>query len=372
MAMSRETDSTQPRKPFCPLPTDEEFLAAFSRTLIEAVLVVEPSSRLVRYWNGGAERLFDYPAAEMLEHSAERLFTDGGAFDRLYQMVIREISKNGMWQGQWEFRRRNGSSFTAEVVGTLLPVDSGSYLTLVTRERRDGHEQKAMTEQLRESEHMAAIGTAAAMLAHEIKNPLNGISTTVQLLERSLTKGSPTKEGMMAAVRDLENEIGRVQALLGDFQTISLPQRLNLQPVDLAQIAREVTTDAIEECKNRKIDILVEIAGDLPRVEGDPEKLKQALLNLVKNSCEAMPNGGTLTLKGYVCDHEVCVDITDTGEGIPEGLQIFDLFTSTKPGGTGLGLVIVQQTILAHGGSVTFSSEPGRGTTFHLRLRSKT
>jgi PAS domain S-box-containing protein len=368
--MSQDSVRTPRRKPFCPLPVNEEFLDAFCKTLLEGVLVIDPSSRVIVYWNLGAERLFGYRAAEMLEQPADRCFPDGAAFDRLYELIIPEISKNNIWQGQWEFRHRTGSCFTAEVTATLLASQSGSYLSLVTREPPDGSERPAMKDQLRQSEHMAAIGTAAAMLAHEIKNPLNGISTTVQLLERSLTKTPPTKEAMMGAVRDLENEIGRLQALLGDFQTISLPPRLNLQPVDVAQIAREITAVAIEECKNRKIDMSVEVPGDLPRVEADPERLKQALVNLVKNSCEAMPKGGTLTLKGYVCNHELCVDVTDTGEGIPEGLQIFDLFTSTKAGGTGLGLVIVQQTILAHGGSVTFSSQPGKGTTFRLRLRT--
>jgi signal transduction histidine kinase len=235
-------------------------------------------------------------------------------------------------------------------------------------ELRDQTEQKATTEHLREREYMAALGRAAAILAHEIKNPLNGISTTVQLLERSLAKAEPTREAMMASVRDLKNEIGRLQALLGDFQTISVPQRLNLQPVDLGQLAREITAAALEECKNRKIEMMAEIAADLPSIEADPDKLQQALRNLIKNGCEAMPKGGTLTLRGYACDHEICLDITDSGEGVPEGMQIFDLFASTKPGAAGIGLLIVQQTVLAHGGSIAFSSQPGKGTTFSLRL----
>jgi signal transduction histidine kinase len=231
-----------------------------------------------------------------------------------------------------------------------------------------GTEQKAGPDQLREKEYIAAIGTAAAMLAHEVKNPLNGISTTVQLLERSLKKGEPSKEALTATVRDLQNEVDRLQALLGDFESISAPQRLSFAPLDLGELAREITTVAIEECKSRKVEMIAEVRGELPSVEGDRDKLKDALRNLIKSGCEAMPKGGTLTLKAYARDHEVCLEVRDTGDGIPEGLQIFDLFTSTKPGRAGLALVTVQQIILAHGGSITYSSQQGKGTTFRLLL----
>ncbi|MGH7826286.1 MAG: two-component system sensor histidine kinase NtrB [Candidatus Binatia bacterium] len=398
--MSRETTPKIPAKTFCPLPSDEKFLTTLSEGLIEAVFLVEPGLRSVAYFNAGAEALFGYPAAEIVEQTTERLFTVRSSFERLYQLAVSEINQNGFWRGEWEYRRRGGGHFTAATTATLVRRDAGSYLTLVVREISNRKEtedvvhhvnrhvaervtettaevvsptQKIENKEAQREEiariHMAAIGAAAAMLAHEIKNPLNGISTTVQLLQRSLSKTEPTKERMLAAVRDLENEICRLQALLGDFQTISAPQRLSLRSVDLAQLLREVKALTIEECKKNKIEVRVDSEADLPLVEGDPDRLKQALLNLIKNGCEAMPKGGALTLKGYVSGKQICLDVTDTGEGIPEGMQIFDLFTSTKPGGTGLGLVIVQQIILAHGGGVSFSSEPGKGTTFQLTFR---
>jgi signal transduction histidine kinase len=106
----------------------------------------------------------------------------------------------------------------------------------------------------------------------------------------------------------------------------------------------------------------------LPRIQGDANKLKQAFLNLVKNSCEAMRSGGTLTAKAYADEEGVRVEIIDTGEGIPEGLDVFQPFRSTKADGTGLGLVIVRQLILAHNGSIYYSSQPGRYTAFRVIL----
>jgi PAS domain S-box-containing protein len=367
--MSRKSVRKSSPEPFCPLPLDEKFLACLCKGLSESVFVVELPARVVVYWNASAETLFGYPVVDIVQQTAARLFTERFSFERLYEVALPEINRNGFWRGEWEYRRRDDSRFAAEATGTLLRAGADTYMTLVVREIIEDAEPRATREQLREKEHMVAIGTAAAMLAHEIKNPLNGISTTVQLLERSLDKAPPTQQTMTATVRDLKGEIGRLQALLGDFQTISLPQRLNLQPVGLAQMIRELTTSAGDECRKSKIEMLVECALDLPSVDADADKLKHALLNLITNSCEAMPRGGTVTLRAYVCGDEVCLDVIDTGEGIPEGLQIFDLFASTKPRGTGLGLVIVKQIILAHGGTITFSSEPGKGTTFRVKLR---
>jgi signal transduction histidine kinase len=111
-----------------------------------------------------------------------------------------------------------------------------------------------------------------------------------------------------------------------------------------------------------------ECSPDLPPIRGDGAKLKQALLNLFKNAVEAMPYGGTLSVKGYLSGGAICIDISDTGMGIPDDLNVFDLFSSTKPHGTGLGLFIVQQIILAHDGVVSYASTVGKGTTFHLTL----
>jgi signal transduction histidine kinase len=103
-------------------------------------------------------------------------------------------------------------------------------------------------------------------------------------------------------------------------------------------------------------------------VPANAEKLKQVLLNLCKNAFEAMPDGGTLTLRGRRTDGRVSLEIEDTGAGIPKGIDIFELFTTTKSHGTGLGLAIVRQIIGAHGGTITYSSQPGKGTTFRLSL----
>jgi signal transduction histidine kinase len=219
-----------------------------------------------------------------------------------------------------------------------------------------------------EREQMAAIGTAAALLTHQIKNPLNGISTTIQLLDRTLRKGTqPTVESLTSAVQDLQNEIEQLQALLRDFENISHPPQLNIQPVDLAQLARDSAAAVETECKKNRVEVTVECGSDL-HLQGDPERLKVAFVHLVSNGCQAMPSGGRLTIRCYRCGPDVCVDVADSGQVIPCDLKILDLFTSAKSGATGLGLVMVQQIVLAHEGSMTYSSTEGKGTTFTVRL----
>jgi PAS domain S-box-containing protein len=350
----------------CPPPLDEKFLIALCNGLVEAVFVIEIESRCIVHWNKGAEALFKYRIDEMLRETADRLFADPSAADRYYGAAVHETEAKGFWRGEWEYRRRDGSRFIGEASATLLRTGGKRYMTVVVREST---EQRRIRERLKDKEHMAAVGTATAMLAHEIKNPLNGMSTTVQLLERSLRNDSPpSKEIMIDTVQDLKNEIGRLQSLLADFQAISHPQRLNFQPVELAQLMRELTSLVVPESPKQKIRIVEDYAADLPLVHADPDKLKQAFINLIKNACEAMPNGGALTTKAYHTGEDVTVEIIDTGQGIPPGLDIFQLFSSTKSDGTGLGLVIVRQIILAHNGSIEYSSEPGAGTTFRVTL----
>jgi signal transduction histidine kinase len=235
--------------------------------------------------------------------------------------------------------------------------------------RAEMAERERAEQKLRESERLATIGTTAAKLAHEIGNPLNGMATTIQLLERHLTKHQETTDDVqIEIVHDLKHETHRLQSLLQELRALAHPHHLDFQRTDLTTLVAEVLR--LQESHYTECGIRIEqsFPVTLPSPLADKEKLSQALLNLCKNAAEAMPTGGTLTVCGSSLKGQVCLEIGDTGEGVPEGINIFEPFTTTKTDGTGLGLAIVQQIVAAHRGTITYTSKPGQGTTFTLQL----
>ena len=164
---------------------------------------------------------------------------------------------------------------------------------------------------------------------------------------------------------ELQREIQRLTTLLQDFRSLSRPQKLDLARIDLARLVEDVLTIQAAEFSEFHVEVKKEFPAAL-EVTIDEERIKQVLLNLFKNSVEAMPTGGTLTLRGYASGENICLEITDTGVGVPKGVDIFELFTTTKPMGTGVGLAVARQMISAHGGTITYVSEPNQGTTFFL------
>lgn len=235
--------------------------------------------------------------------------------------------------------------------------------------RTEMAERQNAEEKLRQSERLAAISVAAAKLAHEIGNPLNGMSTTVQILERYLSKRrSLADETLTSTLQDLKQEIDRLRSLLQGWRALARPQPLTMQPLSLPTVVAEVLRTQAFYYNEHGITLEQTFPPHLPRVIGDQEKLAQALLNLCKNAVEAMPQGGTLTIQGNTTGSQVSLAISDTGVGIPEDLNILEPFTTTKEAGTGLGLAIVQQIVTAHGGTLSYTSTPGQGTTFTLLL----
>lgn len=215
-----------------------------------------------------------------------------------------------------------------------------------------------------ERERLAAIGETAAVLAHEIANPLMAISLQLYMLERDLIETPERK--FVSIVKDVSAEVLRLKSLLKDFNQLSRWETYDLQPNSLAVLAQEILAIEAPNYTSKRIRVELQVERDLPMVLADHSKLKQALLNLFKNAEEAMPKGGTLTLRAYNSDDRATLEIRDTGIGIPRDLNIEEPFTTTKPDGTGLGLMIVRQIIARHHGFLSYTSEPGKGMSFFL------
>ncbi|HKB06848.1 MAG TPA: GAF domain-containing protein [Candidatus Polarisedimenticolia bacterium] len=220
------------------------------------------------------------------------------------------------------------------------------------------------------SERMAAVGTLASSLAHEVRNPLNSISLQLVLLSRRVARGGQGADGEIASlVETARREIDRLDMLVGDFLSLSSIDRVRLKEQDLWEVVREVLALLIPVASQKGLT-LAEGAGDsLPPLLLDREKIKQVLINLVRNAIEATSEGGSVTISARLSGDSVVLEVTDTGVGIEPGLDVFDFFTTTKRGGTGLGLPIARRILEAHGGSLTFESEPGLGTTFFVTFK---
>lgn len=316
----------------------------------------------------GTEQLLGYVAEDLDGIHFSRLFKTTPDDQRRWSAMLDSAKRQSTVREYDWVLRKDDSQLHVRVEIVALRDEAGAFSGYIGF-LRDDTEQKRIRDQLREKDHLASIGTATAMLAHEIRNPLNGMSTTVQYLERSLQNNfEPTKEMVINTLHDLKTEIGRLQALLAEFHVISQPHHMSSQTVELAELLRNVMPLAVPEFFNDAFHVVEDLDPKLPPVRGDRDKLKQVFLNIAKNAFEAMPDGGTLTVKSYSRGETISIEITDTGTGIPDGLNVFDLFKSTKAHGTGLGLAIARQIVLAHGGAIEYTSRVGAGTTFRVTL----
>jgi signal transduction histidine kinase len=208
----------------------------------------------------------------------------------------------------------------------------------------------------------------SAVLAHEIANPLNAISAAVHLIEQYFyEKEGPVDQTIVDLLRLVAGEINRLTLLLNEFRSLRLSS-LDLQPTSLATVVKRVLDLESIQAAPHRVHIEQAIPPGLPLIMADRAKLEQVVMNLCKNAIEAMRDGGTLSVRCFESEGQVCLDICDSGEGIPEGMEIFKLFVTHKPHGTGLGLMVVKGIVLAHGGTISYTNKPAGGTIFHLNF----
>jgi signal transduction histidine kinase len=208
----------------------------------------------------------------------------------------------------------------------------------------------------------------ATLFAHEVANSLNGILACLQLLNLKAQDQGFEDPELKSLVGSATEEIKRLGSLLKDFRAFAQPQNYDFEPIDLRKLIDAVIAEDKLIYDSAGVRLNFEFPDTLLRVTLDQEKIKQAILSICKNAVEAMPSGGVLTFRGYESEGRILLEISDTGAGIPKGLEIFEPFRTTKPLSSGLGLPIVSQIISAHNGTIDYVSDLGRGTTFKIGL----
>lgn len=228
---------------------------------------------------------------------------------------------------------------------------------------------------------VAFLSRLAAGLAHEIKNPLSTMSINLALLQEDWERTAasrdpegqahtPREERSLKRIRTLQREVRRLEHILHEFQSYARGTVVNRRPEDFARLVRELLEFVEPEDEREGIRHHVELPMGLPSVLVDADQVKQAVLNLLVNARQAMPDGGELIVRMRRVGNQVELTLTDTGIGMtPEKLEsCFEEYWSDKKGGTGLGLATTSRIVQEHDGSITVVSEPGRGTSFTIYL----
>ncbi len=231
-------------------------------------------------------------------------------------------------------------------------------------------ENRRLEEKLREAEHLSAVGQLSRSMAHEIRNPLNFISLSIDYIKDNFEPGQQAAaEKFDGLISSIKQEIFRLDTLVRDFLDYGKPLRLNMKRVNVSSLFDEVFAIIKAKAESDKIKVIRKYEY-LPDILIDPDFMKTCIYNIVINAFHAMPGGGSLTLTSRKEGQKVVLCISDTGHGVPpEHMEkIFEPFFTTKSAGLGLGLATTKRIVEEHGGEIFFESTPGKGSSMILKL----
>jgi len=309
-----------------------------------------------------AEKFLGAPAGHFLGRRVTEIFPPGHPLRDALRIESDELSEIA---AETELETSEGPRRVSVSVQSIQE-DGERMGALVTL--RDLDSLESINTQLQVSERLAALGRITAGVAHEVKNPLNSMRLWLENLKESLP--AEPDSASQQAVQVLDKEIDRLDAVVKRFLDFTRPMDIRLEATQLAHLLKEVLEIAQPQLQKSNIQLAQLLPIDVPEVYVDRALLKQAVLNLVLNAAEAMPGGGQMRLvlsrRGEMAE----ITVGDTGKGIPlENRQkIFQLFFTTRPGGSGIGLASAFRIIQLLNGSIDFTSEVGRGTTFRIEL----
>lgn len=342
--------------------------------LEDGVVTVDPDGK-IGFFNETAEVLTDVSSVQATQQPFQQIFKRESWLIDLVTKT-RPPRHEGA-RGEGDLVTRWGRKTPVGVTVSPLRDRHGNFLGTILL-LRDIKHRKELEEDLKRADRLATMGTLAAGLAHEIRNPLGGIKGAAQLLRRSLEGPAQLGEYTDIMIR----EVDRVNQLIEQLLDLSRPAQLTLVPVNIHEILDDVLLLEGETVSSGIIAVRKNFDPSLPPIRGDRGRLTQVFLNLVKNAFQAMTRGGALTVttrlqtdfrvreQGTARNRFIWVDIADEGTGIKEEdlPHIFSPFFTTKHSGSGLGLATSYGIVKDHGGLIRVESEEGKGTTFKVSL----
>jgi two-component system, sporulation sensor kinase E len=369
------------------LARERSFLETLFNTIEDGVLVVDENGRIL-YFNQAVTRLLG------LQPGAEGQLVAGLLPELEWESIVRPERPEGPGVVRHEFEVHYPRPRFLRLYAAPLDSEAGegSGVALILH---DATEARQKTFEAIESERVQALTLLAASVAHEIGNPLNALHIHLQLMERELRKlRGPAERPPRGAARSqppevaletdtadsarkleqylavAKGEINRLDYIVTQFLQALRPSPPQLQPASLNDVVEKTVELMRPELENRGLRVRMKPHPRLPLAPVDATQLQQALVNLIKNAMQAMTRGGTLTLQTGEGADGVWMSVADTGGGIAQEQinRIFEPFYTTRKKGTGLGLMIVQRIVRAHGGRIELESHVGRGTTFRIWL----
>jgi len=373
---------------FLRLAQEKGFLETVFNAIQEGIIVTDSKGRIT-YLNDAACGLFGLEAGEAIgkrlderirgldwqsltqsggpvSHDIE-IFYPQNRFINFYVVPLvmepRETSAGGglsVALAKADDSGRPGSTIpaTAEEVGHVMIL-------------RDITESRRSAQQAIESERLNSLMLLAAGVAHEIGNPLNSLHIHLQLMQRSVQKLHDGEKGELEQSIDVaRSEVNRLDSIVTQFLKAIRPSRPQLRPENVNTIVEDAVRFFTPELQDREIMVEQELRSDLPLLQVDRDQIKQAFYNVIKNGLEAMNRHGTLRIRTDLDDTHVIIRFIDTGGGMSaESLsRVFEPYFTTKPSGTGLGLLIVRRIVREHGGELSIESSQGKGLTLTIRL----
>jgi PAS domain S-box-containing protein len=339
-----------------------EFLENILQNSLDAIVVVDGQNR-IKTWNEGARRIFGYSAEEAIGRSYEMLLVDEERHTPEATRIQEALERDGFLRRCECFRRtKDGRRLVVEITATLLKDKKGRPIgrSCIARDMTD---VKAMQQELIRTQSLAVVGEMAATVAHEIKNPLAGISGAIQVL----AEGMPKNDGRREIVGEILDQVRRLDTTVRDLLNFAKPITPSLQNVDLGNSLTSVWKMLAPQSEAKSIRFSLE--GSEACIKADPHLLRQVWVNLFQNAIEAMSKGGEVCTR-ITLGKNVRVEIRDTGNGIDPAAvdKIWRPFFTTKTRGTGLGLPIVKKIVEAHGGRIWCESVPKKSTTFFVEI----
>jgi len=341
------------------LAREKGFLETIFNSLQEGILVIDGEGQIL-YANDGVERLLGIPPEDAVRKPIGRYLRD---LDWTAMLAARRIVSRDLEVSYPEKRYLNFN---------FVPLDEGgeapSSFVLIFRDLTMAREE---TRETIESEKMGALTLLAAGVAHELGNPLNSLNIHVQLLERDLKRIDALQSpGMAESWRVLKDELARFDTIITNFLRAIRPTAPQLKLDSVNAILKESIDFLNPEIADREMRVETVLDPAAPALYVDRDQLKQAFYNLIKNALQAMRAGGILRISTERTDTHLVTTFSDNGSGIaPDKIsRIFEPYFTTKPSGSGLGLLVVRRIVREHGGDLQLESHEGRGTTVRLLL----